>query len=259
MYSNDFSLFALFTAGLAALTSAYHAPVGNPDGNPTAHPGLNEIVPVGKPYAITWNPTTTGTITILLLRGPSTNVVPLGAPIASGIDNTGTYEWTPPTTLEPDTTHYGIQLIVDATGQYQYSPQFGISNPSYAGASASASSVASSILASITAASTTNSTAPTSTPASASSSTPINTTALTITPYGTASSHFVASTGFAGNSSIVQPTKSMSVPSSLLTSATGAAGSASSAAASATHTGAGGQVRAGLGLVGAVAGLVMVL
>jgi hypothetical protein len=79
----------------------------------------SQIVPVGKPYAITWTPTTTGPVTILLLRGPSTNVVPIGAPIASGIDNTGTFEWTPPTTLEADTTHYGIQLIVDATGQFQ--------------------------------------------------------------------------------------------------------------------------------------------
>ena len=43
MYSNDFSLFALFTAGLAALTSAYHAPVGNPSGNPITKPGLNEV------------------------------------------------------------------------------------------------------------------------------------------------------------------------------------------------------------------------
>jgi hypothetical protein len=79
----------------------------------------SQIVPAGKPYTITWTPSTTGPVTILLLRGPSTNVVPIGAPIASGIDNTGTFEWTPPTTLEADTTHYGIQLIVDATGQFQ--------------------------------------------------------------------------------------------------------------------------------------------
>jgi hypothetical protein len=43
MYSNDFSLLALFTAGLAALTSAYHAPVGDPSGNPIDKPGLNEV------------------------------------------------------------------------------------------------------------------------------------------------------------------------------------------------------------------------
>lgn len=256
MYSNDFSLLALFTAGLAALTSAYHAPVGDPSGNPIVKPSLNEIVPVGKPYAITWTPTTTGPVTILLLRGPSTNVVPIGAPIASSIDNTGTFEWTPPTTLEADTSHYGIQLIVDATGQFQYSTQFGISNPGYAAVSGS-----SSLIASVTAAAV-NSTAPSSTPA-ASASASANITAASLTHYSTATSHHVASTGAPGNSSVVLPTKSMSVPSSLLTSATGAVGSASASASAAsatpTHTGAAGHVRAGLGLVAAVAGLVMAL
>lgn len=258
MYSNDFSLLALFTAGLAALASAYHAPVGDPSGNPINKPGLNEIVPVGKPYAITWTPTTTGPVTILLLRGPSTNVVPIGAPIASGIDNTGTFEWTPPSTLEPDTTHYGIQLIVDATGQFQYSTQFGISNAGYAGVSGS-----SSLIASVTAEAV-NSTAPSSTPAaSVSASASANITSASLTHLSTATSHHVASTGAPGNSSVVLPTKSMSVPSSLLTSATGAvasvSASASAASATSTHTGAASHVRAGLGLVGAVAGLVMAL
>ena len=71
-------------------------------------------------------PTTKGPITLILLRGPSTNVVPI-ATIVSGIPNSGHYEWTPSESLEPDTTHYGIKLVVDATGQYQYSTQFGIS------------------------------------------------------------------------------------------------------------------------------------
>lgn len=254
MYSNDFSLLALFTAGLAALASAYHAPVGDPSGNPIVKPGLNEIVPVGKPYAITWTPTTTGPVTILLLRGPSTNVVPIGAPIASGIDNTGTFEWTPPTTLEPDTSHYGIELIVDATGQFQYSTQFGISNPGYAAVSG-----ASSLIASATA-SAANSTAPSSTPAASASAN--NTTAVSLTAHTTTSYH-VASTGAPANSSVVLPTKSMSIPVSLLTSTTGAVASTSAAATAAsatpTHTGAASHVRAGLGLVAAVAGLVMAL
>ena len=42
--------------------------------------------------------------------------------------------WTPSTSLEPDVTHYGLQIIVDGTGQYQYSTQFGISNPSFSSA-----------------------------------------------------------------------------------------------------------------------------
>jgi len=127
--------FALFSALAAAFTavSAVTPPVGDPKGNAIVKPTLNEIVPVGKAYPITWIPDTEGTVSILLLRGPSTNVVPIGAPIAEGIENSGTFMWTPGPELEPDTERYGIQLIVDATGQYQYSTQFGISNPDYEG------------------------------------------------------------------------------------------------------------------------------
>jgi len=125
---SDFSLFALFTAGLSAVVSAYTTPVGEPSGNPITEPGLGEIVDAGEPYTITWTPTTPGFVTLLLLRGPSNNVLPL-YPIVENTPNTGTYEWTPAADLEDDITGYGIQLIVDSSGQYQYSTQFGISNP----------------------------------------------------------------------------------------------------------------------------------
>jgi len=124
---------ALFAAA-ASLVSAVVTPVGDPSGNPIAKPGLNEIVPAGSPYTITWSPTTVGPVTILLLRGPSTNVVPI-ATLVEHLDNTGTYSWTPGLTLEDDVTHYGLQLIVEATGQYQFSTQFGISNPGVKGSS----------------------------------------------------------------------------------------------------------------------------
>ncbi|KAI9786024.1 MAG: hypothetical protein M1816_008176 [Peltula sp. TS41687] len=116
----------LLSVSLATLTSAFTKPVGDtPSGNPIYKPNLGDIVPKGQPYTITWGPTSTGTITLLLLRGPSENVVPL-KPIAEGIPNTGSYIWTPDSSLEPDTTHYGIQLIQDSNGAYQYSTQFGI-------------------------------------------------------------------------------------------------------------------------------------
>ncbi|KAL9117319.1 MAG: hypothetical protein Q9187_006144 [Circinaria calcarea] len=121
-------------AGLASASSSlppYTTPVGaEPSGNSIYEPALNEIVPAGEPYTITWDPTTTGTVTLVLLRGPSTNILPLSL-IADKIPNTGTYSWTPSTGLVPDTTGYGIQLIVDATGAYQYTSQFGISNSQY--------------------------------------------------------------------------------------------------------------------------------
>lgn len=132
----DFSLFSLFTAGLACLTpfaTAYTQPVGDsPEGNPIYTPGLHDIIPAGKAYTITWNPTTPGTVTLVLLKGPSNDAKPL-YPIVEGTMNIGTYVWVPKDNLEPSNgdTGYGIQLIVDATGQYQYTTQFGISNDHY--------------------------------------------------------------------------------------------------------------------------------
>ena len=67
-------------------------------------------------------------MSIVLLRGPSTNVVPIGC-LADNLPNSGKFVWTPSSSLEADVSHYGLQIIVTGTGQYQYSTQFGISNP----------------------------------------------------------------------------------------------------------------------------------
>jgi len=123
------AVLSAFVAVVSALTDP--DPSQPPSGNPISRPGLDEQVPVGIPYTITWDPTTPGKVSILLLRGPSTNVVPI-ATIADSIENDGTYVWTPSTDLENDVTHYGIEIIVEGTGQYQYSTQFGIKNDEYA-------------------------------------------------------------------------------------------------------------------------------
>ncbi|KAM5431794.1 hypothetical protein MferCBS31731_007707 [Microsporum ferrugineum] len=121
--------FTLLVAAFAAVVSAVTPPDVSqaPSGNPIMTPGLDQQVPVGKPFPITWQPTTHGRVSILLLRGPSTNVRPISV-IAESIENTGSFSWTPPTDLENDHTHYGIQIIVEGTGQYQYSTQFGVEN-----------------------------------------------------------------------------------------------------------------------------------
>ncbi|GKZ32499.1 hypothetical protein AbraIFM66950_001960 [Aspergillus brasiliensis] len=123
-------------SALAALASAYTQPdySQSPTGNAILTPELNQVVPAGTPFEITWDPTTSGTVSLVLLRGPSSNVVPIQT-IVENIDNSGSYSWTPSTSLEPDTTHYGILLVVEGTGQYQYSVQFGISNPYYSSSS----------------------------------------------------------------------------------------------------------------------------
>jgi hypothetical protein len=136
------SLAAIVAAAFTSLASAYTQPVGaQPSGNPTSHPALAEQVPVGVPFDITWTPTTPGTVTILLLNGPSTNIQVL-YPIVEKISNSGSYSWTPKTNLAADVTHYGIQIIDDATGAYQYSPQFGIKNTASASGSAAGSTSA---------------------------------------------------------------------------------------------------------------------
>ena len=87
----------LLTAALATVAAAYTQPKGStPSGNPIFTPSLGEAVPAGTAYNITWNPTTQGTVTILLLRGPSNNVVPL-FPIVEKAANLGYYVYTFPT------------------------------------------------------------------------------------------------------------------------------------------------------------------
>ncbi|RJE24975.1 Extracellular serine-threonine rich protein [Aspergillus sclerotialis] len=119
-----FSLATVVSA-LAAVVTAHTQPDYSkaPSGNAILKPGLQEAVPAGKPYDIKWQPTTEGPVSLVLLRGPSTNVQPL-VTIAEQIPNDGSFTWTPSTELEPDVTHYGLMLVVQGTGQYQYSTQF---------------------------------------------------------------------------------------------------------------------------------------
>ncbi|ODH45241.1 hypothetical protein ACO22_00237 [Paracoccidioides brasiliensis] len=123
---------ACIVAAFAAIAAAYTPPDTSkpPSGNPISRPGLLELVPVGQPYTITWQPSTPGKVSLLLLRGPSNNVKYL-ATIADSVTNTGTYIWTPPTSLVGEESGYGIQIVVEGTGQYQYSTQFGIKNDKY--------------------------------------------------------------------------------------------------------------------------------
>ncbi|KAI5301547.1 hypothetical protein KEM55_001660, partial [Ascosphaera atra] len=118
-------IVAFFAAVVSAVTTADTSK--SPSGNAIYNPGLDQQVEVGKPFEISWNPTTSGNVSIILLRGPSEDVQPI-ATIADSISNDGSYSWTPSTSLENDKTHYGIEIVVEGTGQYQYSPQFGIKN-----------------------------------------------------------------------------------------------------------------------------------
>ncbi|WEW58887.1 hypothetical protein PRK78_004355 [Emydomyces testavorans] len=120
---------AIVLSALVAAASALRQPDYNqpPKGNPIAHPGLNEQVPAGQAYTISWQPTSPGPVSIRLLRGPSENVKEIGV-ITASTSNSGSFQWTPSTSLENDVTHYGLLIVDETTGDYQWSTQFGIKN-----------------------------------------------------------------------------------------------------------------------------------
>lgn len=146
--------------------------------------------------------------------------------VASTINN-GSYTWEVPDTLAPASTGYGIQLI-DSDGSFQYSPQCGVANSAFA----SSSSVSSGSYITMTLSTGANYTGPTA-----------------------------AATSF-GNSSIVLPTASLTVPATLQStvvvtpSATLYSAMPSAAAATTTAASVGGAVamNAGVGFAG-LAGL----
>lgn len=59
--------------------------------------------------------------------------------IVASTPNTGSYTFDVPSTLAPASTGYGIQLI-DSDGTFQYSPQCGIANAGFSGASTTTAS-----------------------------------------------------------------------------------------------------------------------
>lgn len=133
------SLAACLTS-IAALSLAYTPPNYNQpaSGNPINSPTLGELVIAGQEYTIKWGPTTAGPVSLVLVCGPSTNVVPCGT-IVENIDNTGSYAWNVPTSLAPGTAGYGI-LLVAPNGAYQYSTQFGVTNDAFSGSATSSDS-----------------------------------------------------------------------------------------------------------------------
>ncbi|OJJ47686.1 hypothetical protein ASPZODRAFT_63497 [Penicilliopsis zonata CBS 506.65] len=222
-------------SGLLALASAYYTPdySEDPSGNAIYTPGLNQIVTAGEAFEITWNATTTGDLSIVLLRGESTNMQVLET-LAESVDNTGSFSWTPSTSLVPDTTHYGLLLVCAGTGQYQYSDQFGVANPYYTSSSAAAAATSSSATSTATVVSVSAATSDVS--------------AVSAVPSG----YTLSGSQTKGSSSL---------PTGLRSSASGASATGSSTASSSTpaYTGAAGRTGvsfAAVALVGAAALLV---
>ncbi|KAI4150144.1 MAG: hypothetical protein L6R39_002339 [Caloplaca ligustica] len=202
-----------------------------------------EDVPAGTPFTITWTNTTTGFVNIELLRGPSTNIVPIQC-LAERIPNSGSYVWTPSPNLEADVTHYGLRIVDSKTGQYQFSNQFGISNDVIHPPSSSLAPTTYTAATSATEATDGQVQVPTSSPehttttskaATTTASIPIlantTTTSAIVSSIGVSTSSVIIATthapipipsgsGIPQTMTVLQPSKNMTVPASLKTSKT---------------------------------------
>ncbi|KAF5126823.1 hypothetical protein DV495_003164 [Geotrichum candidum] len=110
-----------FKSILASLVTA--ATVVLAADNAFTSPAFGQVVNVGDSITLKWNPTTSGKVNLILRKGGSNDLVTIG-PIASGIDNSGTYTWSPESNLKTN-TDYSVE-IQDAsnTDNVNFTPYF---------------------------------------------------------------------------------------------------------------------------------------
>ncbi|KAI9869036.1 MAG: hypothetical protein M1813_002859 [Trichoglossum hirsutum] len=114
-----FSIATFFVAALATIASAQSPNGANPFNIPPS--GLSFTA--GSPSAITWTPTSQGTITIILRQGSSTALGD-GTPIAKNIANSGSFSWTPPSDIVRG-SDYALQIVDDTNpNNINFTPQF---------------------------------------------------------------------------------------------------------------------------------------
>lgn len=117
------TILSAFVAGLAAIAQAQGT--FDPSTNPTITPQTGEAVPAGKPYTLTWTPTTRGAVSIELLGGASQGTLqPVGF-AAQNVANSGSLSWTPSNDLAQYAV-VGYKIIDVASGKYQFSVPFSV-------------------------------------------------------------------------------------------------------------------------------------
>jgi hypothetical protein len=104
--------------------------------NPIYHPDGTDMITAGSPYNITWNPTTSGKITLTLRQGESTNLDTIG--VIATVENSGWYLWTPDKDL-PSGEDYAI-MITSESGDVNYTPLIPITGSTSSSAKASTAS-----------------------------------------------------------------------------------------------------------------------
>ena len=114
MYIKYTSLLAFLSAPLLALAQQPNAFI-IPD------EGLSATG--GQPLDLKWQPTTDGTISLILRSGSAENLAE-GTIIASHIDNSGSYTWTPSNSLT-EGDDYTVEIVSDDDpSQQNYTPYF---------------------------------------------------------------------------------------------------------------------------------------
>lgn len=93
-------------------------------GNPINYPTAGSQVQPGDTVTITWDPTTPGTVSLVLRRGPSENLVDVDT-IVTDTENDGQYEWVVPDNLVQG-SDYAIE-ITWTTGN-NYSAKFTVNS-----------------------------------------------------------------------------------------------------------------------------------
>ncbi|KAI5208944.1 hypothetical protein E4T39_01091 [Aureobasidium subglaciale] len=115
-------------------------------------------ITAGQTFNIKWDPTTSGTVSLILRSGASNNLTP-GVYVAQGISNSGSYSWSVPSDItrgsdyaleivddsDPSNVNYTPQFVVDSTNTVASSTSYISQSASASSASGSASSSASSV------------------------------------------------------------------------------------------------------------------
>lgn len=120
-------------AGLVAAVSAFTQPTSQTYGS-LLTPNTDSPVTTGQDYKITWtpkDPTDGVTVSLVLCNGPGSNCVLQSSAIVEKVPAAaGSYTWSVPCSLPEGTastaTGYGMLIIVDGTGEFQYSTQFSV-------------------------------------------------------------------------------------------------------------------------------------
>jgi len=147
-------------AGLATLASAFTQPKDQTWG-PLLTPDTSDSVTQGKDFTVTWDPeshpTDGVTVSLVLCHGPGSNCVLSDTAIVEGLPaSQKSFDWKVPCTLTPGvqstSTGYGMLVIVDGTGEFQYSTQFSVlENDACASSGATSTITASGFSGSVTA------------------------------------------------------------------------------------------------------------